>query len=30
MDESECRAMFDRVGCYADQYDDELKKDFGA
>ncbi len=29
MDEAECRAMFDRVGWYADQYDDELKKNFG-
>lgn len=29
MDQTECRAMFDRVGWYADQYDDELKKNFG-
>lgn len=30
MDAAECRAMFDRVGWYADQYDDDLKKEFGA
>ncbi len=28
MDFNECRAMFDRVGWYADQYDDELKSEF--
>jgi hypothetical protein len=30
MDFKECRAMFDRVGWYADQYDDELKSEFGS
>jgi hypothetical protein len=29
MDEQECRASFDRVGTYADKYDDELKNEFG-
>lgn len=29
MDEHECRASFDRVGWYADKYDDELKNEFG-
>lgn len=29
MDENECRASFDRVGWYADKYDDELKNEFG-
>lgn len=29
MDEKECRYTFDRVGWYADQYDDQLKKEFG-
>jgi len=30
LDASELKAMFDRVGWYADQYDDELKAEFGA
>jgi hypothetical protein len=30
MDANECRAMFDRVGWYADQYDDDLKAEFGS
>ncbi len=30
MDDKECRAMFDRVGWYADQYDDELRQNFGS
>ncbi|GEM_PF-1496807 len=29
MDPHECRASFDRVGWYADKYDDELKAEFG-
>ena len=29
MDITECRNTFDRVGWYADRYDDELKKEFG-
>lgn len=29
MDIHECRNTFDRVGWYADRYDDELKKEFG-
>ena len=29
MDANECKASFDRVGYYADQYDDELKAEFG-
>lgn len=29
MDNNECKNTFDRVGWYADRYDDELKKEFG-
>ncbi|KAB2878884.1 YbjN domain-containing protein [bacterium] len=29
MDKKECRSTFDRVGWYADQYDDMLKNEFG-
>ncbi len=29
MDVHKCRASFDRVGSYADKYDDELKNEFG-
>lgn len=29
MDRKECRNTFDRVGWYADQYDDMLKNEFG-
>lgn len=30
LDENEAGAIFNRVGYYADQYDDELKNEFGA
>ncbi len=30
MDAEECRKAFDRVGGYADQFDDEIKKEFGS
>lgn len=29
MDKKECRSTFDRMGWYADQYDDLLKNEFG-